>query len=188
VTAPTRPALDADRPSPVAVRRAARREEILAAAEAVLVADGADALTMRRLADEVGMQAPSLYKHLRDKDELLAALQARALASMGEALAEAGPDLGRLAAAYRRWGLAHPALYELATGGPLARDRLTPGLEDEVAAPVVAAAGGDEHRARALWAAAHGLIDLELNDRYPPGADLDAAWAAMVAAFTASTA
>jgi AcrR family transcriptional regulator len=169
----------------VATRRAARREEILGAAEAVLVADGVDALTMRRLADEVGMQAPSLYKHLRDKDELLAALQERAMASMGEALVEAGSDLPRLAAAYRAWALAHPALYELATGGPLARDRLTPGLEDWAAAPVVEAAGGDEHRSRALWAAAHGLVDLELNDRFPPGADLDAAWAALVDAFTA---
>jgi hypothetical protein len=49
----------------------------------------------------------------------------------------------------------------------------------------VAVAGGDEHRSRALWAAAHGLVDLELNDRFPPGADLDAAWAALVDAFGA---
>lgn len=174
-----------DRPSPVATRRAARREEILAAAEAVLVSDGIDALTMRRLADEVGMQAPSLYKHLRDKDELLAALQERSLVSMGEALVETGTDLARLAAAYRGWALAHPALYEVATGRPLARDRLTPGVEDRAAAPVVAVAGGDEHRSRALWAAAHGLVDLELKDRFPPGADLDAAWAALVDAFSA---
>jgi AcrR family transcriptional regulator len=133
------------------------------------------------------MQAPSLYKHLRDKDELLAALQERALASMGEELVDAGPDLARLAEAYRSWALAHPALYGLATGAPLDRDRLTPGVEDRAAAPVVAAAGGDEHRSRALWAAAHGLVALELNDRFPPGADLDAAWAAMVEAFGADS-
>jgi AcrR family transcriptional regulator len=169
--------------SPVATRRAARREQILDAAEAVLVADGVEALTMRRLADEVGMQAPSLYKHLRDKDDLLAALQERALASMGESLTAAGPDLARLAHAYRSWALTHPALYALATGVPLARDRLTPGIEDWAAAPLVAAVGGDEHRARAVWAAAHGLVDLELNDRYPPGADLDAAWTATIEAF-----
>jgi hypothetical protein len=41
----------------------------------------------------------------------------------------------------------------------------------------------DENTARAAWAAAHGLAILELNGRFPPGADLDAAWEAMVAAF-----
>ena len=45
-------------------------------------------------------------------------------------------------------------------------------------------ADGDEHRARLLWAAAHGLVVLELADRFPPGADLDAAWTELVAALT----
>lgn len=167
----------------VAERRAARREEILDAAEQIIEAEGAEALTMRRLADEVGMQAPSLYKHLRDKDELLASLQERALEAMGSKLAAAG-DLVSLGRAYRSWARAHPALYELTTRRPLARARLAAGTEDEAAAPVLAAVGGDEHRARALWAAAHGLVDLELADRFPPGADIDAAWAAMAAAFS----
>ncbi|HKY15847.1 MAG TPA: WHG domain-containing protein [Microthrixaceae bacterium] len=173
----------AERPSPVAVRRAARREQILAAAEAIVAADGVEGLTMRRLADEVGMQAPSLYKHLRDKEEVLVALQESALQSMGEALAGAEPDLGSLAAAYRSWALDHPALYEVGTGLALRRNALTPGLESWAAEPLVAVVGGDEHRARAVWAAAHGLVDLELHDRFPPDADLDAAWAAMVDAF-----
>ena len=38
-------------------------------------------------------------------------------------------------------------------------------------------------RARALWGLAHGLVDLELAGRFPPGADIDAAWAAAVASF-----
>lgn len=173
--------------SPVADRRAARREEILAAAESIVRREGVDALTMRRLADELGIRAPSLYKHLRDKDELLAALQERALASMGAALQAAGDDLDDLAAAYRTWARAHPALYEIGTGLPLDRERLSEGLEARAAEPVVAAAGGDEHRARALWAAAHGLVDLELHDRFPPGADVDAAWSALVDAFRCST-
>lgn len=174
---------DALRTSPVAARRAARREEILAAAEAILESEGVNALTMRRLAQDVGMQAPSLYKHVRDKDELIAALQERALESMGQALADEEPGLAPLARAYRAWARANPALYELATGRPLDRERLTPGVEAAAAAALVEAVGGDEHRSRALWAAAHGLVDLELHDRYPPGADLDAAWSAMVEAF-----
>ena len=42
---------------------------------------------------------------------------------------------------------------------------------------MVAAAAGDEHRARLLWASAHGLVTLELTDRFPDGADVEAAWA-----------
>ncbi len=43
--------------------------------------------------------------------------------------------------------------------------------------------GGDPDLARAAWAFAHGMIMLELNDRFPPGADLDGAWRAGLAAF-----
>jgi len=38
----------------------------------VLQADGFDGLTMRRLAEKLGVKAASLYNHVRDKNELLA--------------------------------------------------------------------------------------------------------------------
>jgi hypothetical protein len=63
------------------------------------------------------------------------------------------------------------------TGGRLPRERLPEGLEVWAAEPVVIAAGGDPDRARAAWAFAHGMTILELDGRFPPGADLDAAWA-----------
>lgn len=160
-----------------------RRDEVLAVAERLLEAEGPEAVTMRRLAAELGMRAPSLYKHVRSKDDVEAGLQERALLQMGAAISTAGPDLHELAAAYRVWATAHPRLYRLATGRPLRRDALSPGVEELAAAPVVAAAGGDEHRARALWALAHGLVDLELADRFPPGADLDLTWRAALEAF-----
>ena len=37
---------------------------------------------------------------------------------------------------------------------------------------------GDQDRARALWALAHGLTLLELDGRFPGDADIDAAWKA----------
>jgi AcrR family transcriptional regulator len=159
-----------------------RRAEVLAAAEALLEAEGAEALTMRRLGAALGMQAPSLYKHVRSKDDIEAGLQERALRGLAEALATGG-DLPALAQAYRGWALAHPRLYELATGRPLRRDRLAEGVEAAAAAPIVAAAGGDEHTARALWAVAHGLVTLELAGRFPPDADLEATWRTALAHF-----
>jgi AcrR family transcriptional regulator len=160
-----------------------RREEILDAAESLLEAEGAEALTMRRVASRLGIQAPSLYKHVSNKDDIEAGLQERALRDLTVALAPAGPDLTAIMAAYRHWALAHPGLYELATRRPLHRDAIPAEVETAAAAQVVTAAGGDEHRSRALWALAHGLVDLELAGRFPPDADLDQTWRAALAPF-----
>jgi hypothetical protein len=46
----------------------------------------------------------------------------------------------------------------------------------------------DVDLARAAWAAVHGLVVLELADRFPPDADLDAAWAAAVRALELASA
>jgi hypothetical protein len=61
------------------------------------------------------------------------------------------------------------------TDRPLRRDLLPPGVEARAAAPLLAATGS-QSLARAVWAFAHGMTTLELNGRFPPDADLDAAW------------
>ncbi|MCU1676469.1 MAG: putative transcriptional regulator, TetR family [Frankiales bacterium] len=160
-----------------------RRDEILDVAAAVLEDQGLDALTMRELAGRMGIRAPSLYKHVRDKDDIIAGLQERALIDMARHLDTAEPGLPALAGAYRSWARANPRLYELVSRHALARDRIAPGVEAAAAAPIVTAAGGDEHLARALWALAHGLVDLELSHRFPPGADLDATWRTALSGF-----
>jgi AcrR family transcriptional regulator len=131
---------------------------VVAAGRRLLEEEGPEALTMRRLAERVGIRAPSLYKHL--------------------------PDKAALAAAYRRFALEHPHLYRLMNNGPLPREHLPPGLENRTAAPLLRAAGS-QARARAVWAFAHGMVLLELDQRFPPEADLDAAWHAGIAAFQA---
>jgi AcrR family transcriptional regulator len=158
-----------------------RAREIVAAARELLEAEGPDALSMRRIADRLGIKAPSLYKHLPDKQALEAALISDAFAELADAFA--GDSLAALATTYRDFARRHPHLYRLMTERPLDRDRLTPGVEDHAAQPLVDAMDGDEDRARALWAFAHGMTMLELDDRFPPGADIDAAWRAGLAAF-----
>lgn len=51
-----------------------RRELIRDTALALIDAEGLAALSMRRLAQELGVQAPSLYSHYRTKDEVLDAV------------------------------------------------------------------------------------------------------------------
>ena len=50
------------------------RERIIDASLELIDRDGIGALTMRRVADELAVQAPSLYNHVRSKDELLDAV------------------------------------------------------------------------------------------------------------------
>jgi AcrR family transcriptional regulator len=153
----------------------ARAREIVATAREQLEAEGE--ISMRRLADRLGIKAPSLYKHLPGKPALEAALISEAFLEAAERFEAAG-SLQELGAAYRAYALEHPHLYRLMFQGPLPREHLTPGAEERAAAPVIAAAGGDPGRARAIFAFAHGMVILELDDRFPPDADVDAAWAA----------
>jgi len=157
-----------------------RAREIVAAARELLEAEGS--VSMRRLADRPGIKAPSLYQHVRDKGELEAALISDALLEAAERL-ERAADIDELGAAYRAFALEHPHLYRLMFEGRLPRERLVPGAEERAAAPVIAAAGGDPDRARALYAYARGMVVLELGGRFPEGAGLDAAWARGLRAF-----
>jgi AcrR family transcriptional regulator len=172
--------------------RSPRVRDVVAAARAILEREGPEGLTMRRLAEQMGIRAPSLYKHVDGKDELEALLMTEAFRELGQQLHDAigslrkggsrRKALAELGRAYRRWALAHPHLYRLVTAGPLPRERLPEGLEAWTAEPVVIAAGGDPHRARAAWAFAHGMTILELDGRFPPTADLDTAWTSGIAA------
>jgi len=175
--------------TPELTARSERAADIVAAARAVLEGQGADALTMRALAAAVGMQAPSLYKHFPTKRAVEAALIEQGLAELGKALHDALPAPGRAGAvrsllyAYRKAALASPALYRLATAGPLPRGYLPPGLEAWAGEPFFLVTG-DPWRAQALFSFAHGMVVLELDDRFPKGSDLNRTWKAGAAAFT----
>jgi AcrR family transcriptional regulator len=126
-----------------------RAEEIVRAARELLEEEGIDGLSMRRLAERLGIRAPSIYKHLPHKQAL-----ENALISDG---------FERMAAAFM-------------TERELDRPNLQPGAEERAARPIYAALGDDQDLARAAFAFAHGMTILELNNRFPPGADIDAAW------------
>lgn len=164
-----------------------RQRQIAEAARALLDAEGPDGLTMRRVADALGIKAPSLYKHVPDKTALEALVVAEGFLEYAEALesaiADADDPLSALATAYRDYAVAHPHLYRLMNYRPLRRDLLPEGLEDRAALPLLAVLGHDAPKARALWAFAHGMVSLEIDGRFPPDADLSATWKAGLATF-----
>lgn len=160
-----------------------RADEVLRAARELLEERGHDGLRMRLLAEKLGIKAPTLYAHFRNKRDLENALVAVGLAEQADAaeaaLGDTPPEEGveTLWGAYRAWALSNPALHLLIASRAL--DREDPAVADAERPGremVLRSARGDVSTAIAFWAFAYGLIALELNDRVPPGRDLDAVW------------
>ena len=152
-------------------------------------------LSLRGLAAEIGISAPSIYRHFPDKATLLIAVAEREFAKFGEELkaasATGGEDpFNRLRGAghaYLRLGEERPAHYRILFGGvglPCARDQSEPrlpagrpafeALVELVAACLETGPGGDGLDAFAvsteLWALMHGLVDLPFgNSTFPWG-------------------
>src|ERR1700682_5260153 len=125
----------ADRPRPAPPPARTRRiAETVAASRRVLEADGPGALTMRRLADELGIRAPSLYKHFSGKADVELALIGDAMFDIGDvthrAIHNPGSEspLMNLLTVSRQYCVSHPNLYRLATSGRIPRGSLPPGL------------------------------------------------------------
>jgi AcrR family transcriptional regulator len=187
----SRRALPPVAPRPEPDPRSGRVTQIVAAARQLVETEGAEALTMRRLGDELGIKAPSLYKHLPGRDAVVAQLVDETLFETGDRMHSAvsepatdatGGPVPALLAAYRDFGRNHPNLYRLVTTGNLPRAALTPGLEDWAGEPFYRATG-EPYRAQALWAFAHGTLILEIDERFLPGSDLDRTWQAGARAF-----
>src|SRR5215469_12655517 len=123
-----------------------RAREILTAASDLLEHEG-QALSMRKLAERIGIRAPSLYKHFSSKQALEAALISQGFedqaAVFEAALVDSPVPIVAMAEAYRDFAQRHPRLYRLMYERALDRSLLTPGSEDRAAAPVIAAMGGD---------------------------------------------
>lgn len=106
-----------ERPQPL------QREGIVARALDLADREGVAAVTIRRLARELGVTPMSLYRHVRNKDDLLDAMLERmlgALALPSTALESPLGDLRALLYALRDLLMAHPA------GGPLISRRFMP--------------------------------------------------------------
>lgn len=157
-----------------------RAREIVAVARELLEEEGLDSFSMRRLADRLGVRTPVIYKYFASKGALVAALISvgfeEQAALFEAALASSDHPLTAMARIYRAYGRDNPNLYRLMYDRDLQRPLLLPGSEERAVIPAVRAAGGDPDLARAAWAFAHGMTVLELNNRFPADADLDAAW------------
>jgi AcrR family transcriptional regulator len=170
------------------------REEILAAAEALLLRTGSeDAVSIRAVADAVGVTAPSIYRHFADKSHLLFEVCSQHFARMAafiENTAEASDDplaaIQRMAEAYVRFGTENPEHYRIMFMGPsdhtpeqyADEQVLETGAFGSLVALVQRAIGGGQLRpeladavtlAHVLWAAVHGVVSLAVAKPNMPG-------------------
>lgn len=163
--------------------------QIVAAGRVILEAEGFERLTMQRVAAAVGVRAPSLYKRVDGRRELVRLIAADAAGDLSQALEAAATtgdpqrDLVRIATAFRAFARAHPEAYAL-----LFR-RLPEGWEPEISLDspgfntlfkTVEAISGTELRleaARTVVAWANGFVGMELAGAFHLGGDVDRAFA-----------
>lgn len=163
---------------------------IVAAARAIVEAGGAGSLTMKEVATRVGVRAPSLYKRVRDRNDLIRLVVEDTVDEIGVRLQAAAdrtvdPRAAVVAMADALRALAHerPQCYQL-TFGPLPPGaRPERGTLERVAGPVLEMSGrlaGEDHAleaARTLTAWMNGFIQMELSGAFRLGGDVDAAYA-----------
>jgi AcrR family transcriptional regulator len=92
---------------------------ILAAARLLLDEGGATAVSMRKVAEKVGVTAMAIYRHYPDREALLNALADQGFAELSKAVLTSvppGPVMDRMAAVLENhldFALGHPHLFEL---------------------------------------------------------------------------
>ena len=188
--------------------RAAGRDQVRAAvldtAGRLLAAEGAGALTMRRVAAEVGCSTTVLYTLFGAKDGLAEALYREGFERFGRRLDQLPPSadplthLAALGEVYRASALADPQYYRVMFAGAIpgftpspealsAADSAFAVMVETVAACMDSGAfvrADPLEVATVLWATSHGVVSLELSGHLPG----DAAERCYRAATTAATA
>jgi AcrR family transcriptional regulator len=97
------------------------REELLTAADALLIETASEeAVSIRAIAERVGVTPPSIYRHFADKDQLLFAVCERTFRQLDDAMEQAADGLDDPFDAlvvrgitYVRFGLDHPEHYRV---------------------------------------------------------------------------
>lgn len=169
------------------------RHEILDAATELLLETGqARAVSIRSVAQRVGVTSPSIYLHFDDKDALLDAVCARYLATLDQAMEQVAIGqastvdvLRAQGLAYVRFALQTPELYRLATMGEWRSGSnvdmaLASTAFKHMRASVQTLMDEGVYRtddpttiALELWTAAHGVAALLIAKPHLPFGDVD---------------
>lgn len=169
---------------------------VVDAAASIANRDGLDAVTLGRLAADLGVRPPSLYKHVASLDAVRRALAVRGIeeanrriqrATIGKARDEA---LFALAHAYWQFAREEPGLYtaSLRAAAPGEKDIAAAG-ETLIGTVLAVLAGygikGDDalHATRGLRAIIHGFVSLDASGGFRLKLDLKESFERLLRAF-----
>ena len=146
-----------------------RRDQVLRAARTLAESEGWTAVTMRRLAGELGVTQPVLYSAFDSRQSLIDAVALNGFSDIAAALeAEEAAPRARMRA-YLDFAAAHPRVYEamfsMPSGLGFATDDTPEPLRSAFAAVHVAFPDADGTRAEVAWSTLHGLATLQASGR-----------------------
>jgi AcrR family transcriptional regulator len=187
------------------------RPALLDAANAIIRDSGIEGLSMRRLADQVGVSRTAPYHHFKDKNDLLCAIAEIGFEAQDRMISEIleGTESEESEALFTRWVRAYirfahdnPETYDLMYGKEIwKRGTPTPSLQqiskgsfrlwvDLVARMqqqrILPASHSALRTAQASWAALHGLARLLIDGIYVERDDLEEIAETVVALITRS--
>jgi AcrR family transcriptional regulator len=178
------------RPAVVAKRAPVNFEQALRVALSVADSEGIEAVTMRRLARELGVEAASLYHHLRGKDEILDGLVDVVAGEVELPVPSADWRIAisqrahNTRAVLRRHPWAVSLMASRANPGPATLRLLEAGIrcfrEGGFTVPLAA------HAVSTVDSYVHGFVLQEVNLPFRDESELDAMTAAIMESFPAS--
>lgn len=177
--------------TPSSTRRAPRTPSrdleatLVAAAEAVLLRDGPDGITVRAVATEAGVSPMGVYNRFGSKQGLVDLLLVRGFDRLREAVADHGEvdAFERLTASgrrYRQFALENPQYYTLMFGSGARKADRSPEVTEHATAAFGELVGhvayamatgaiptGDAFElAQQIWCAVHGAVTLEMSELF----------------------
>jgi AcrR family transcriptional regulator len=157
------------------------REAIVVAGTAIVNTKGSHALTVRTVAERVGVTHAAVYHHFEDRTQMIAAVAEAGFLAVGADLARAAGGTPQPLARYRRMGVAyvtfalqHPRLYGVMFGAETAAEHANPALAaaaravfDKMRAVIAEcqaagflAPGSPDLHTLFCWSAVHGYASL----------------------------
>lgn len=149
-------------------------------------AEGLGDVTLARVAEALGVRAPSLYNHIEGRAGLLRLLAIQSIAELAEMMRDAavgrsGADaLRAVARAYRSYAREHPGRYAATVAAPAPGDDEVADVARravEVIVAVLAGWGfeGEQilHRVRVIRSGLHGFVTIEAEGGFGLPLDID---------------
>jgi AcrR family transcriptional regulator len=142
---------------------------VVEAAAGIADAEGLEAVTLARVAGDLGVRAPSLYNHVDGRSDLLRAIAAAARA-------------------HRAYARAHPGRYAVTVVSPAGDDEEHRAAASEAVDVLLAVMRGWDlegddaiHAVRAFRSAVHGFVAIEAAGGFGMPVDVDASFDRLVA-------